>query len=90
MTSNRIRHYGRIRYTRYSILALALVLSVISLGLLSISPWAWLGVLVFGALGLLGLTDIFQTKHAILRNYPVLGHLRFLFEGIRPEIRQFV
>ena len=28
-------------------------------------------------------------RHAILRNYPVLGHLRFLLEFIRPEIRQY-
>ena len=35
------------------------------------------------------LYDILQTKHSILRNFPVLGHLRFLFEFIRPEIRQY-
>ncbi|MGE0765970.1 MAG: FMN-binding glutamate synthase family protein [Hyphomicrobiaceae bacterium] len=37
----------------------------------------------------LGLHDLVQTRHAILRNYPLLGHLRFLFEGIRPEMRQY-
>ena len=30
-----------------------------------------------------------QTRHSILRNYPVIGHLRFLLEFIRPEIRQY-
>ena len=30
-----------------------------------------------------------QTRHAILRNYPVIGHLRFLLEFIRPEMRQY-
>ena len=37
----------------------------------------------------LGWHDLRQTRHALLRNYPVIGHLRFLFEWIRPEIRQY-
>ena len=37
----------------------------------------------------LGLRDTRQTRHAVLRNYPVIGHLRFLLEFIRPEIRQY-
>lgn len=46
--------------------------------------------LVFGFLAVLGVYDVTQPRHAILRNYPVLGHMRFLFEGIRPEIRQYL
>jgi glutamate synthase domain-containing protein 2 len=30
-----------------------------------------------------------QVKHTVLRNYPLIGHLRFLLEFIRPEIRQY-
>ena len=45
--------------------------------------------LLFLALTLLGLRDMRQTRHSILRNYPVIGHLRFLLEFIRPEIRQY-
>lgn len=37
----------------------------------------------------LGLHDLRQTRHAVLRNYPVTGHLRFLLEFIRPELRQY-
>jgi glutamate synthase domain-containing protein 2 len=37
----------------------------------------------------LGLHDLTQTRHAILRNYPVAAHLRFILEGIRPEMRQY-
>lgn len=37
----------------------------------------------------LGIYDLLQTKHAILRNFPVLGHFRFLMEFIRPEIQQY-
>jgi hypothetical protein len=33
--------------------------------------------------------DVVQRRHSILRNYPVAGHLRFLFEAIRPEIQQY-
>ncbi len=38
---------------------------------------------------LLGLRDVFQKKHTILRNYPILGHFRYLLESIRPEIQQY-
>lgn len=40
-------------------------------------------------LSLLGVYDLLQTRHAILRNYPIMGHFRFLFESFRPEIRQY-
>jgi len=55
----------------------------------------WMGVtdwpllVIFGFLTLVGIYDSLQTKHAILRNYPILGHMRFLLEFIRPEIRQY-
>ena len=78
--------------TRYSVLALC----VIGLGLSLLAAlrapqlWpAWLALAVFAALVALGVHDLRQTRHAILRNYPVIGHLRFLLEFIRPEIRQY-
>lgn len=37
----------------------------------------------------LGIRDVFQNSHAIRKNYPVLGNLRYLFEEIRPEINQY-
>ena len=55
--------------------------------------WSWWMVLpsvIFGILAGMGVYDLIQTKHSILRNYPVLGHMRFFFEGIRPEIRQYL
>ncbi|MFN0089522.1 MAG: glutamate synthase-related protein [Acidimicrobiales bacterium] len=56
---------------------------------------AWLLALVaLGALGaLLGAVavyDVLQRPHAILRNYPVLGHLRFVLEAVGPELRQYI
>jgi glutamate synthase domain-containing protein 2 len=46
-------------------------------------------LIVFGVLTALGLRDLLQRKHAILRNYPIAAHLRFLLEKIRPEMRQY-
>ena len=51
----------------------------------------WIGVafLIAVFLACVGLYDYFQTKHAVLRTYPVAAHLRFIFEAIRPEMRQY-
>jgi len=38
----------------------------------------------------LGIYDTIQTRHTILRNFPIIGHFRFLFELIRPEIHQYL
>lgn len=38
----------------------------------------------------LGVYDILQTRHTLWRNYPLISHMRWLFEGIRPEIRQYL
>ena len=49
----------------------------------------WTVFLIFVGLTLVGIRDVIQTRHAILRNYPIIGHLRFFFEKIRPEMRQY-
>ncbi len=60
---------------------------------LACADWAIGGhvlpVLVLGYLVGTGFHDLMQNKRAILRNYPVIGHMRFLLEFIRPEIRQY-
>ena len=78
---------------RFAPLILAIVLGLIFLTATLISPggrgiFAALGV-VMAALVLVGIHDLTQTRHAILRNYPIAAHLRFLLEKIRPEIRQY-
>ncbi|MBI1417356.1 MAG: FMN-binding glutamate synthase family protein [Limimaricola sp.] len=75
---------------RYTALAAVAALTLGSLVLLVWSDWAWIAVAIFGFLTVLGLRDLVQPAHSILRNYPVIGHMRFLFEGIRPEIRQYL
>jgi glutamate synthase domain-containing protein 2 len=44
---------------------------------------------VFGVLAIIGTRDLLQTRHAVLRNYPLTAHIRFILEEIRPEIRQY-
>ena len=77
---------------RYLTLATALLLLAGGLALWLAQPASgWpLALMAAGAAGLaIGISDMRQTRHALLRNYPVIGHLRFLFEWIRPEIRQY-
>ncbi len=67
--------------------------AVLALACLALAPWSgWflLAAGVFTGLAAVGVYDVVQTRHAILRNYPILGHMRFIFEGIRPEIRQYL
>ena len=49
----------------------------------------WWALLLSAALLTVGLYDLLQKKHAVLRNYPISGHMRYIFESIRPEIRQY-
>jgi glutamate synthase domain-containing protein 2 len=46
-------------------------------------------LVVFIALAVVGTVDVFQKRHAVLRNYPLSAHIRFILEEIRPEIRQY-
>ncbi len=79
------RHYP-VRLTAWLLCGVLLLLSLFTL---VITGTGVVAVLVFAALVVLGLRDRLQTRHAVLRNYPVIGHLRFLFEYIRPEMRQY-
>ena len=78
--------------TRYSCFALCVVGLIASLVTAVLAPhlWlAWLAVVLCAVLTATGVHDLRQTRHAILRNYPVIGHMRFLLEYIRPEMRQY-
>ncbi len=52
------------------------------------TPFLWLLVLLI-PITLLGLYDMKQEKHALLRTFPVVGHGRWLMERIRPFVRQY-
>ncbi|HET7196472.1 MAG TPA: FMN-binding glutamate synthase family protein [Nocardioides sp.] len=42
------------------------------------------------AVGAVAAHDLVQRRHAILRNFPVIGHARFWLESIGPELRQYI
>ena len=46
-------------------------------------------LVIFIALAVIGIRDVFQQNHSVLRNYPLTAHIRFILEEIRPEIRQY-
>jgi glutamate synthase domain-containing protein 2 len=75
-----------VRYTTFFI-ALGGLCFTLLMAVASGQGW-WLFIL-FAVLSGIGVHDLLQTHHAILRNYPILGHMRFLLEFIRPEIRQY-
>lgn len=52
--------------------------------------WAWIGIAFVSFLLLVTLYDLVQRKHAILRNYPIIGHFRYILETIGPELRQYI
>lgn len=55
---------------------------------MSIAAWILVGVVAL--LVIVAIHDLVQRKHAILRNFPVIGHVRYLLETIGPELRQYI
>jgi glutamate synthase domain-containing protein 2 len=51
--------------------------------------WVVLALIVV-VLAAIATYDLVQRKHAILRNFPLVGHLRYLLESIGPELRQYI
>ena len=52
------------------------------------TPILW-SLILFGPLIFIGISDMLQKKHAIKRNFPLLGNIRYLLEKIRPEMMQY-
>jgi glutamate synthase domain-containing protein 2 len=48
--------------------------------------WVWL---IIGPLIVLGIHDLIQNKHTLLKIYPIVGHFRYLFESVRRELQQY-
>jgi glutamate synthase domain-containing protein 2 len=48
------------------------------------------GAAAGAALGGVAAYDLVQRQHAILRNFPLAGHLRFVLESVGPELRQYI
>jgi len=82
----RLNRYFPIRYSAWLVCAVGLLLSAFTLVAFHVGLAF---VLLFALLLAVGARDVMQTRHSVLRNYPVIGHLRFLLEFIRPEMRQY-
>jgi glutamate synthase domain-containing protein 2 len=76
---------------RFTGLLASALATLAALGLaLTAGGVAWVVIAALAALiTVLGIYDLLQRRHAVLRNYPILGHFRFLFEAIRPEMQQY-
>jgi glutamate synthase domain-containing protein 2 len=75
-----------VRYTVFGLAVFGLLLSIFSLLAFGAGVGFFLLFLVFSTVGVY---DLRQTKRSILRNYPIIGHIRFMLEFVRPEIRQY-
>src|SRR6202051_313787 len=78
---------------RFIVLTICAVVTALLLGLGLVDHKVFdvvlIPILIFGALTVLGIRDLTQKNHAVLRNYPISAHMRFLLEEIRPEMRQY-
>src|SRR3954470_13662868 len=78
---------------RFIVLTICAVVTALLLGLgimdRKVLDLVLIPILIFGALTALGIRDLLQKNHAVLRNYPISAHIRFLLEEIRPEMRQY-
>ena len=75
-----------VRFIAFFAVVALWVISALQLVVGQTSLWV---VMCLTGLVVLGVHDLQQKTHAILRNYPIIGHLRFLLEFIRPELRQY-
>ncbi|MDH4121682.1 MAG: FMN-binding glutamate synthase family protein [Deltaproteobacteria bacterium] len=58
--------------------------------LASLSGWEWAGVVLAALVVLRVILDVSQRKHAIVHNFPLVGHLRYILETVGPELRQYI
>ena len=82
----RLDHVFPVRYWTWALSIVGFVVATFAWVQMGMSRWLAVGFFVLAAIGV---RDLVQKRHAILRNYPLIGHLRFLLEFIRPEIRQY-
>jgi glutamate synthase (ferredoxin) len=55
-----------------------------------VSTWAWIGIAIGALLVVVVIHDVTQKRHAIVRNFPIIGHFRYWLEAIGPELRQYI
>ncbi|MGN6285146.1 MAG: FMN-binding glutamate synthase family protein [Afipia sp.] len=78
---------------RFIVLTICTVITALLVTIGAFEPrlfkFLWIPIMIFGGLMVLGVSDLLQKSHAVLRNYPISAHIRFLLEEIRPEMRQY-
>lgn len=72
----------------FTAFALLTTIGIFLLGYFVAPGWYWL-YLLFLPINILGFYDMFQVKHAIMRNYPILGRGRYIMEDLRPKLYQY-
>ncbi|MBN2702110.1 MAG: hypothetical protein JXR29_11750, partial [Methylothermaceae bacterium] len=70
-----------------------IIISLILLGVIAAIAWFWppalWSLLVVVPLILVGVYDLFQARHSIRRNFPLIGRFRWLMEDLRPFVQQY-
>ncbi len=77
------------RFIVYTLVVLITAILLYFLIYVYYSPYLAVPLVMLAGLSVIGTYDLIQSKHAVLRNYPLTAHIRFILEGIRPEIRQY-
>lgn len=70
---------------KFTIFALVLIIILVGIIIWPLHGFITLGILLM----MVGFYDMIQKEHSILRNFPVIGHMRYLLEMIGPEIHQY-
>lgn len=70
-------------------ITLSIFLILLNIISIFVFPWFLLSLIIILPIIFLGIHDLLQTAHTLKRNFPVIGHARYLLETIRPEIYQY-
>src|SRR5690606_36205567 len=67
------------------------IIALLGTGLLGyfINPWWFIATGLVFFLFVMGIGDMIQTRHAIMRTYPVFGRMRYWMEALRPKMYQY-
>jgi len=78
-----------LRFYGVFLIVLVAALAVVILGWIDDHRWWWLELLLL-PLTLLGLWNLLQHRHTLMRNYPLVAHVRWIFEYLRPFLRGYI
>ncbi len=74
--------------SKFLFISIAVILGLLALAYFVSVHWLW-PLLLVGPLVAVGISDMVQTRHAIARNFPLLGRSRYIAEWLRPKIYQY-